>query len=244
MSTSTIALTAGYLSIIVAISIFVISIGIMKKYLERKKMATILLFFSIITWLVASLAVSIIYFLSEQNINLAMTMQKLVYSCVFIGTIFTYLFFTQIFFRHKNIIKIGYVIVGLIAILIVFIGDSVSVGVFPDGSGYPLLNIKIEYISLVVIYILPTTIWLFLIAWRTAKLIPEKEYQIGYRVIAFGQVFILLTFVSDTLQGIFTDTVGLYALFLYLTWIFPLLAMICYYIGYIMPGWFIKSFKK
>lgn len=242
MAQSNIATTAGILSLIVGVFMFLIAIQLMRRYFERKKQSTLYLSLSIIGWLGAIWSVTLIYFTSGSNLEYAIFNQKVVYVSVFFGTILTYLFASEIFFQPTKQMKIAYISVGVIMAILIFAIDSVSVGEFPDGTGYPLLNIKLPFIILLIVYIIPTTIGIFWLAWKTSRKVEERQYQIGFKVIAIAEIFLVLTFVSDTLQGIFIDNITLYATFLYLTWVFPLLAGICYYIGYIMPGWFMKYF--
>ena len=122
--------------------------------------------------------------------------------------------------------------------------DSVSVTEFPDNTGYPLLNIKLLYIILLILYIVPTVIGFIHMALSTSKKIDKRQYQIGFKILAIAALMFLATFISDSLQATFIDHVGVYAFLLYLTWVFPLAACSLLYIGYVMPGWFSKYFKE
>jgi hypothetical protein len=244
MAQSSIAMTAGFMSLAVGLFIALIAVAMFIKYVERKKNSTMYLAISILIWFIAAWSVCIIYFFSGNNLPLAIICQKVVYIMTFFGTMFTFLFATEIFFKIKRIWKILYLLAGLIMILFIIFMDSVAVTEFPDHTGYPLLNIKLPFVILLVIYIVPTTIGIFYLALRTSRKIEERQYRIGFRVIALGEFMIFLTFISDTLQGIFIENIILYALFLYLTWVFPLAGCVFYYLGYIMPGWFMKWFKE
>lgn len=156
---------------------------------------------------------------------------------------FTYQFSQGIFLFNKKFINIIYWSIGLIIIILTLALDSVEFSVFPDGSNYPLLTIKLAFSILVVVYILPTIFSIIFKALQAANTTTEKGYKFGFRVISVGQIMIIFTFIADTIATIVINNVQLYAAMLYLTWIFPLIGVVCYYIGWILPKWVKKIMK-
>jgi hypothetical protein len=243
MVQSPIALTAGILSIASAAFIFCIFLLILLKYFKRKKINTLYLAVSVLFWGLGCIFASNIYLLAEINENWVIWCQKLVYVCVFFGTMFTYQFSQGIFLFSKKFINIIYWGIGLIIIVLTLALDSVEFSVFPDGSNYPLLTIKLAFSILVVVYILPTIFSIIVKALQGANTTTEKGYKFGFRVISVGQIMIIFTFIADTIATIVITNVQLYAAMLYLTWIFPLFGVVCYYIGWILPNWVKKLMK-
>lgn len=238
MAQSSIATIAGIMSIFSTVVAFAILLPILNRAIQRKKKSTLYLAFSISSWILTFIFAANIYFLSERNLDWVIWCQKFVYVGVFLGCMFSFQFSQEVFFRFKKSVIIIYWVIGLSIILLTLVLDSVDVAVFPDGSDYPLLTIKFTFSILVVIYILPTLVIIFQQSLKTAKKIDEKAFQVGFRIIAFGQIMILFTFIADTLASLVMAVVNLYAILLYLTWIFPLITILCYYVGWIMPSWF------
>ncbi|MHA1112264.1 MAG: hypothetical protein ACTSRE_14250 [Promethearchaeota archaeon] len=243
MAQSPIAVTAGILSIASAAFIFFICILILFRYIKRKKINTLYLAISILFWGLGCIFASNIYLLAETNLTWVIWCQKLVYVCVFLGIMFTYQFSQGIFLQNKKMIMLIYWAIGLIVIILTLALPSVEIGVFPDGSNYPLLTIKIAFSILVVVYLLPTIISVIVKALQTANKIEDRGYKFGFRVISVGQFMIIFTFIVDTIATIVIDNIQLYSVMLYLTWIFPLIGVVCYYIGWILPNWVKKIMK-
>ena len=242
MGNSSIATTAGVMSLIGALITLLILFLLIQRYFIKKKKNTLFLVGSIVSWLATFIFATNIYFFSEENLSWVILCQKLVYVGVFLGTMFTFQFSQEIFFTIKKKWIFLYWGIGLIVIILTLILDSVEISVFPDGSNYPLLTISFEFSIMVVLYILPTLVSICYYALQTAKKVEDKAYRLGFKIIAFGQIMIFATFIADTVASLFTATLILYALMLYLTWIFPLFAVVCYYLGWIMPSWFRKKY--
>ncbi|UYP45509.1 hypothetical protein NEF87_001794 [Candidatus Lokiarchaeum ossiferum] len=240
MAQSSIAIIAGCLSSVATIITIFIFTLILQKYFTRKKKNTLYLACSVLCWDLAFLAATIIYFFSEINLEMVIWCQKIVYCGVFLGIMFSFQFSQEIFFSLKKNVIYFYWIIGVIIILFTLILNSVNVAEFMDGSGYPLLTISLAFSILVVIFILPTILGIIISSLKIASRTEVGEFSLGFRIIALGQSMILLTFVADTLASIFIAQINVYALLLYLTWIFPMIAIICYYLGWIMPNWFKK----
>lgn len=243
MLLSIIATIAGYMSLISAFFMFLLIIPIIKRYLDRKKINTLYLVFSIFSWLIATVSAGIIYFFADTHLNLSIWAQKIVYSGVFLGCMFLFQFSQGIFlFNQKKIIHL-YWVIGTIIILLTLLLNSVEIGQFPDDSNHPLLTIKLLYSILVVIFLIPTIISIFVKALQTASKVDDMAYKFGFRVIAIGQIMVILTFLIDTIASLVVNNPNLYSWMLYLTWIFPLLACIFYYLGWIMPRWLKELFN-
>jgi hypothetical protein len=243
MNISPIAQNAGYLSSVTGIFIICVGFLVLKIYMERKKKATFYLFLSMIAWGIASFSASVIYFQAGINLELGVFAQKLTYALVFLGIMMTLLFATEVFIKIQKKWLNLYISVGFLIIIVMFFVDSVIIGEFPDETSWPLLNIDLPFILLTVVYLIPTILTILFIAFKTSRRVQEREHKIGLRIIGLGQMMIILTFISDVLQGIMIDDLNLYAMFLYFTWIFPLIAIFCYYLGWIMPKWFVSLFQ-
>lgn len=242
MATSSIATTAGIFTLVSGVVIFYICIKFVMNYRRKKNTSTRYLTVSVAAWLGATWSAMLIYFFAGSNLTLAIISQKLVYLFVFLGTILTFLFGSTIFFKLKKIWIIIYVILGILAVTVMVFSDSVEQAVFPDGSGYPLLTIAFEYSLLIVFYVVPTTIGLMIVALRLSRRVTGHE-QVGLRIIALGQLMILVTFVVDTIATLVIDDVILYSIFLYSTWVFPMLGAIFYDIGWMLPEWLKKRYQ-
>ncbi|MHA1338960.1 MAG: hypothetical protein ACTSRZ_08480 [Promethearchaeota archaeon] len=81
----------------------------------------------------------------------------------------------------------------------------------------------------------PTSIGVFISAYRLSKRVEGEIYQKAFKYIAFGTLTIPLTFVIDAIASFFLNNEILYALFLYLTWAPPPFASYLYLIGYTLP---------
>lgn len=235
MAISQIALIAGFLALLAGIIILIIGIRLFILYKEKRSIPGLFLCLSVFSWVGAAFSVMEIYFFAGENLDISIIFQKLVYLFVFLATMLTFLFGSKIFFTMKKPFMIGYLIIGITAIIVILVTDSVDVNSFPDGSGHPLLSLSVDYGFLMVLYILPTTLSIAIVALRLSKKVEDIAYKQGFKIIAYGQLMLILTFVVDTLASLFLDKIGLYSLFLYLTWIFPIFAAICYDTGWRIP---------
>jgi hypothetical protein len=243
MSQSNIAIVAGILSSFATLVALIILLLLSRKYLQRKTKNTLYLTLSVFSWILAFVFATNIYFLSEINLEWVIWCQKLVYIGVFLGIMFSFQFSQGIFINLKKNFITLYWIVGSIIILLTLILDSVEISTFLDGSDYPLLTISLLFSILVVVFIIPTVFSIIYFALQLAKKTQVREYKVGFRIIVAGQFMIFATFIADTLASVFAAQITLYAILLYLTWIFPIIAVVCYYLGWIMPSWFVKWLK-
>ena len=239
---SSIALISGYLALFSAFVILIVNLVLIKKYREKKRTSTLYLILSIFGWMGAILSAMIIYWIAGFNLDVAIFFQKLVYAFVFGATILTFLFASKVFFEPKKLLVYIYIAIGATMVLLMLIDDSVEITTFPDGSGYPLLTIDLLYSLLIVVYVVPTVLGICVVAIRLSRKVEGLE-KLAFKIIGIGQIMLLLTFVIDTLATVFIDDLGLYSMFLYLTWIAPMIASIFYYLGWTLPMWFKKAIK-
>ncbi len=242
MATSTIATIAGILSLCIGVFMLVVCFMFVYRYTKRKAKSVLFLALSTFSWLGGTWSATVIYLVAGWNVDVAIVSQKLVYAFVFAGTIFTLYFAYEIFYeKAKRTFLQLYTIAGVAIIAVMLATDSVDrQGFFPDEPTYPLMTIGIEYSIILVIFILPVVLGIFVVALKMRARTTDKVAKAGLGLIAGGQFSILLTFVADTLGTVFITDIILYPVFLYATWIFPLLGVLMYYMGWIMPEWLKK----
>ncbi|MEX2682517.1 MAG: hypothetical protein Q6373_013035 [Candidatus Sigynarchaeota archaeon] len=245
MVESTIATVAGMLSLFIGILILAVCVMFVIRYTKRKAKSILYLTFSVLSWLGATWSATVIYLLAGWNLQVAIVSQKLVYTFVFTGTICTLFFARAIFFeKAKNTFFQAYMIIGIVIITVMLVLDSVDVQGFPDEPSYPLLTIAMEYSLIVVVFIIPVVLGILVIALRLRARTSDNVSRAGLGFIAGGQFSILLTFVVDTLATAFIGDIILYQVFLYATWIPPLVGVFLYYLGWIMPDWLKRRIEK
>ncbi len=246
MATSNIAMIAGILSLLIGVFMLVVCFMFIARYSKRKAKSIMFLTLSTFSWLGGTWSATVIYLVTGMNLNVAIAAQKLVYAFVFAGTIFTLYFAYEIFYEKakKTFLQL-YTIVGVAIIAIMLATDSVDQqGFFPDEPTYPLMTIGFEYSIILIIFIIPVVLGIFAIALKMRARTTDKVAKAGLGFIAGGQICILFTFVADTLGTVFVTDVALYPVFLYATWMFPLIAIILYYLGWIMPDWLKKAVAR
>ncbi len=62
----------------------------------------------------------------------------------------------------------------------ILITDSVVVNIFRR-SGYPLLSLSVDYGLIMVLYILPTTLSIAIVALRLSKKVEDIAYKQGFK---------------------------------------------------------------
>ncbi len=232
MVLTSIGIFAGIISIIAGFLIMLVDLKVWGKYKEKKQKPTLYLFFAIMGWVIASWDATVVYISAGFALEVAQVFQKIMYAGVFIGTIFMARFAAEIFFHIKKkwmwiYIGIG---IGLVAILAIFpLSEVVDLG------GYPVLLLNLDFSLVLVAYLFPTFLGIFIMARRASRKIEDPIYQVGYIFIALGNLIPIATFIIDTIATIVIDDAVLYPLFLALTWVFPLFGAIMYYLGWILP---------
>lgn len=241
MVMSSIALTAGIISSAMGVIMLIVGIRLFIQYLKKKNIAGLFLCLSVFGFTFTVWCSVITYLIAGIDPNAAVIFQKLIYVFVFLGTMFTYLFASRIFFEPKKIYSAIYLIIGVVAIFLIALTNSSDTDVFPDGSNYPLYTLNITYSIVLVLFIIPTALGVFWVAWRLSNKVDNKRDRKRFRLIAIGQLMIPVTFIIDTLSSVFITILFLYALFLYLTWVPPAIAAICYDLGWIVEEKKIKT---
>ncbi|OLS12733.1 MAG: hypothetical protein RBG13Loki_3655 [Promethearchaeota archaeon CR_4] len=238
-------ISASIMALIAGLLILIIGAILYQKWKEKKQTPTLFLTISIFAWVGACWSAMGIYTLAEFATEIAIVLQKCVYSFVLLGGMMMFLFGTPTFYHFKSKIwTYLYVILGCAFIILVWMMDSVDVRYFPGYDTYPLLSIKIEYSIFLVLYLVPLLIGIPILALRTSRRINERLYSVGYRFIAYGTLDILAVFVVDALSTVAQGMNLIYAILLNLTWIFPLIAAFFCYIGWTLPNWFRSIIKK
>jgi len=247
MPISVAEISATIMSLIAGILIFIIAIEILLKWKTKRQNATLFLFFSILAYAGGCLSAMGIYSLAGTALDIAIFLQKMTYTFVLAAGIMMFLFGVQIFFHFKKkLYPILYVLLGIIFIISVLILDSVEWKYNLPGYGndYPLLSIKLEYSIFLVIYLVPVLVGIAFLAIRASKKLEDRVYAIGYRFIALGNLLILTTFIIDAISTASQGEFIAYAITLNFTWIVPIIAAFCSYIGWTLPDWFRTIIEK
>jgi len=231
---------AGISSTVVAvIAIVLCFIKIIPKYRERRQMATLYLCLTFFGWAGACLSATTVYFTAGFSLDVGGIFQKSIYTCIFAATIFTFLFASEIFFTIKKMWNWIYIAIGIICILIIDIFGSSEIS-FVQPENYPVLDLETTFGLILLAYLLPTLIGIFITARNTSKRLDESApnrdlFKVGYNLIGWAQVFTFFVFIVDTIATSAITIPALYSLFLILTWVFALFAVFCYYEGALLP---------
>jgi len=232
---SSIALTAGIISILVGCLMSFASYNIFKLYRKKKKIEGLFLALSVISYTLVTFSAAAVYLLSGASLIVGDIFQKLIYTFVFLGTIFTFLFASRIFFKPKNWQFWLYLTIGFFALSIIIFSNSSNILTFPDSSEYPLFILKTEYAIILVGFLFPTSIGVFISARKLSKRVEGDIYKKAFNYISYGIILIPITFIIDAIASIFINNEILYAFFLYLTWAPPPIASYFYFRGYLLP---------
>ncbi len=244
MAYSNIATAVGILSFAVGIITLYVSILLLKRYRKKPQRATLYISFAILSWSMSFLLASHIYSSAGWSLALAQILQVIMYGCGFTAVIFLYLFAREAFFTRKSKFYYFYIILGLILVVLLGIPGSSYVDRFPDsiGGNYPAIILTTGFGLVMAIYVIPTLIFIVISAFRVASRLGNKLFARGFQVIGLGLIIALGAIASDTIATLLiTDAVG-YALALLSQWICDLLASICTYVGWTMPGWFQRRY--
>ncbi len=247
MPISAAEVSATIMSLIAGILILIIAIQIILKWKAKRQNATLFLFFSILSYVGGCWSAMGIYSLAGSDLSTAIILQKMTYSFVLAAGIMMFLFGTQVFFHFKkNLFPYLYVLIGFVFIILVLSLDSVEWKYNLPGYGtdYPLLSIKIEYSIFLVIYLVPVLVGIAVLALRASKKLEDRVYAIGYRFIALGNLLIFSTFIIDAISTASQGDFIAYAVTLNFTWIVPIIAAFCSYLGWTLPEWFRSIFEK
>ncbi len=245
MPISAAEVSSTIMSAIAGILVLICAIRILQKWREKHQRATLYLFISILAWVGGCWSAMVLYPIAEIETPVAVILQQFVYAFVYIGGMFMFLFGCEIFFHFKSkVYRPVYFLIGCVCIAITFLFESVDIQFFPGYGTYPLLSIKIEFSIILVLYLLPILLGISFVAIRASKKLEDRVYAVGYRFIAYGNLSILLIFIIDALS---TEAQGepiLYAVLMNFTWILPIIAALCSYVGWTLPEWFRSIYDK
>lgn len=236
-----VGISAGIMSLIASAAIGFLGSKMLQKWKAKKNKATLYLLLSTIAYLVTCLSGTITYFTAPYNIEVARLTNKIIYSAIFLATMLMFMFATEIFFEPAKHWVFIYLLLGFVIIAVINIMDSVTEQYIGE---YPVLILKDLFVLLLVGYLVPTNVGLFLVARRASTRIEDPLYQAGYRAIALGELNPILAFVADAAASLTMEYQFLYTVFLLLTWVFPMIAIYFLYAGYILPDWFKKRVSQ
>jgi len=167
-------------------------------------------------------------------------LQIMVYVCIVLATMFTYLFASLVFFEGKTHWNILYILLGIVVIIILVLSGSIYRERFPDDPEYYALVLNTEFGLILVLYLIPTMIGITIIAFKSANKMTETHFRVGFRIIGFGNIFILCAMTCDTFSSIVGTDPLIFSFFVCALWIFAILATVFYFLGWTMPEWFKK----
>ncbi len=240
MASSNIAMSVGYLAIGLGVIVTYLSVLLMIRYKKKPEKATAYITFANLSWAIACFTASVIYLFGGNNLVIGTVFQVIMYGSIFTATIFTYMFARKNFFKEKTKFYIVYILLGIVAIVILGVFKTSDEIRFPDSvdGNYWAIILKTEYSLILVAYLIPTIIGITVTVFKSAARVADNLYARGLQVIGYGQIFILGSFIADTIATLaITDITG-YAISLFVQWICALIASICLYVGWTMPGWF------
>lgn len=241
--------------LLVSIMFYILAIVILNKWRERRTKPTLYLalgLLSISTGIFIAFIGLASWFLSWIFSGLAVTKSPFIYwfslplgySFVIIYDIFLFLFTIHIFLDEKEKRVIPIAIIGVVLIAFLFLPTNYW-GLDPLVTDPPSTRVAIQAVFLIfnmVIYIL-----LGYLAIKASRKADERITRIGFQTIAVSQFFnisIFVFFLLDAVIILLNDPSPGYSLFIYLAWIFALVAGFLAYLGYILPKWFRKLFKE
>ncbi|MHA1732578.1 MAG: hypothetical protein ACTSU5_11595 [Promethearchaeota archaeon] len=223
-----------------------ITLKILARYMGKDKgsrnSATLFLVGGLFFWVAVCFLALTTYAVGTVDAGVAKRTNQVMYSCIILATMLTYLFAARVFFEPKNSWTAVYLAVGLAYILVFQVINPVTVEAIGTG-GFVVVVLEDLYGILLVAYLVPTLVGIFLVAKRTARKMEDPVYKAGYKYIGWGQIAILLVLVMDTLASVFLDQQALYVSFLVLTWVWPIVSAYLQYLGWILPDWLRKRIE-
>ncbi|MHA1385302.1 MAG: hypothetical protein ACTSR3_16240 [Candidatus Helarchaeota archaeon] len=241
--------------LIVFILLLSIACVILIKWKERKTIATLYLaiaLFSISIAVLIAFTGLFSWYVSWQSSIIPLATSPpyyqislpLGYSFVFGYVVFLFLFTIQIFLDKDNKKVIPIIIIGIIVISLLWLPNNYW-GLDTLLTDPP--STRTLVMGLFLLYNVLTYIVLSYYAFREAKLTEQKEYQVGFKSIAYGNIANILIFVFfllDAVLLIFNPSSLGYSIFIYLAWSFAIVAIFMFYLGFILPSWFRKYITK
>ncbi len=240
---------AMILELLVFIFSLIIAIIIFFKWKERKTIATLYLAIAILS---IALAVFIVftglaswffkysfsvfpYVTSPAYYPLTL---PLGYSLVVVYDVFLFLFTIQIFMDKNDKKVIPVAIIGIFMVILSWLPSNYwgFDNLLIDPPSTRTLAMAIFLVYNVTIYLI-----LFYYAFKESKLTEQKEYRVGFRVIAMGQIaniLIFICFLGDAILLLLNPGSPGFSIFIYLAWVSALIANVLFYLGFILPSWF------
>lgn len=229
---------------------FIIALLIFFKWKERKTIATLYLALALFS-ISAAVFVAFIglagWFLTWTSSILPVNSPvfypislPLGYSFVLVYDAFLFLFTIHIFLDEDEKKVIPVIIPGIFVAVLIWLPSNywgVDPSIF-DPPSTRSLSMGIFMLYNVIIYII-----LAFYAFREAKKSEQREYQVGFKAIAWGQITNILIFVFflfDAIIVVLNPGSPGFSIFIYLGWICALIAVFLFYIGFILPDWFRK----
>ncbi len=228
-------LSAGIMSLLGGfLMYFAVNRVIWARYKEKQQKATFYLYCAIWGLIITTWSASVVYFTAGFAPFVAFFFQKCIYGFIFIATICMFFFAREIFFTVKKQWVWVYAAIG-IACIAVLASLNLSDIMYVEPEHYPVYILKTEFGFVLVAYIVPTLLGIFLAARRASKRIDDVLYQVGYSYIAWGQILFLFTMVVDTIASVVIDQQVTYGVTLVMEWILLLFGVWFYYMGWILP---------
>jgi hypothetical protein len=226
------------------ISIFciVLTIRMLMKWRERKVNAPLYLsivfifFTAAIVMLTVGLAEAVITGFYKEIYRFSL---PFAYSMVVFADIFLYRFVIELTERAKRG-WIFLIIIGFIIIVLLFLPWNWW-GV-PQGDYAGLISIRLYSTLALIIYSYFVYIIIARICFKALKTTSDAVSKLGFKFLFAAMISMIaffLMFVLDTLMILLFGHPG-YSIFVYIAWIFAILALIFMYISFVMPKWILK----
>ncbi|MFW9952520.1 MAG: hypothetical protein ACFFKA_20565 [Candidatus Thorarchaeota archaeon] len=136
------------------------------------------------------------------------------------------------------------IIVGLVLIVMLFLPWNWW-GIPPEDY-VGLLNIRLYSTLCLVLYSYFIYIQVAITSRKTIRVTDDKVAQTGLKLLFYAMIsmiFFFLMFIGDTLLIALFDHPG-YSEFVYIAWIFAIIAYILMYLSLIMPKWLMNRIQK
>lgn len=226
------------------ISIFctVLTVRMLMKWRQRKVNAPLYLsivfafFTAAIIMLTVGLAEAVITGFYKEIYRFSL---PFAYSMVVFADIFLYKFVIELTERTKK----GWVpiiVIGIIIIIVLFLPWNWW-GV-PQGDYEGLVSIRLYSTLALIVYSYFVYIIIARICFTALKTSSDAVSKLGFKLLFAAMISMIaffLMFVLDTLMILLFGHPG-YSVFVYIAWIFAILALIFMYISFVMPKWILK----
>ena len=167
----------------------------------------------------------------------------LAYTCIILWNIFLFLFISGMTEKGKKAL-LPLILIGIVIIIALFL--PTNWWGYPSEEYVGKLNTRLYVTGGLVIYSTLLYISIFLICQKAKKRTEDKKALVGFSLIAYSMICMLLWFVfiiMDTIMIVFTNHPG-YTIYIYIAWIFAFVFMAFTYIALVMPEWFVKWIEK